>query len=261
VQRWLQKAAESVDAHALTVDARVRVDADQWVLELVLESSTGRAAETLRASHCETLVEVVGLKVSLAAAALRAAPVNTPAAPVLSALPARSRPPQASVRATAGMLFGPLPELGPAFALATSLRWPASRLELLASYAPPQAARYASPLGLGADFQLVSGAVRVCWGPTFAAVELPICVGLTLGAVIGSGFGAQQQHFSRADLYGSVDAGPALRWPLLQAMAAWFELCGSLAFARPEFHTRGLPLLFQPQIVALRVLAGLELTF
>jgi len=114
---------------------------------------------------------------------------------------------------------------------------------------------------VGADFQLISGQVRGCAVPEFGPVQLLVCTGLEFGALVGTGFGPQQR-FSRAEGYGAVVVGPALRLPLARSLFAWLELDASIAFMRPEFRTRGLPgLLYQPRVLGSRALVGLEWQF
>lgn len=218
----------------------------------------------MTAARCETLVEVLGLKVALAASAAAALQGGA----VAASPPVRERPAangggravRGVVRAGGGLLTGVLPKWGGVVALAAGLRFAWARFELGASYAPPRAASYASPASVGADFQLFSGQLRGCATIGLGAAELPICAGVELGAIVGTGFGAQQR-FSRADAYGAVLLGPALRVPLSQALSLWIELDGSLAFVRPPFGTRGLPQLYRPPALGSRGVIGFEVPF
>jgi len=147
--RWLHKAVDRVDARSLRVDARVRVDGNRWSLTLVLESPSGRATEQLTADRCETLVEVVGLKVMLAASAAAALQTLGAASGPATIRETAPRSLETGLRATLGLMHGVLPELGGLVGLAAALRLASARFELALSYAPPRAASYPEPAGVG----------------------------------------------------------------------------------------------------------------
>ena len=186
VERWLNKTSEPIDPRGLLVDARVEQDRGQWRLTLVIESASGRSREQLRARDCSTLLDAVGLKVMLAASTFRAKPppkAGTPEGLHEPATPRRSEL-HASARVTGGLAFGVLPEFGPLLALAGVVRWTRLRLELAVWYAPPQAAWYAAPSTVGANFQLLSAQLRACVSALTGRLEVPSCLGA----------GIRQQH-------------------------------------------------------------------
>jgi hypothetical protein len=266
IGRWLQQSAEPVDPRALSVNARVEPNGPGFRLTLVLGSRTGRSEDQFAADSCGTLVEVIALKVALAAsaaAAVQALDAELPGAANAQATSSRSSAEsavRASLRASIGIVIGRLPGASAALRLLGALGWAPARLELGLSYAAPRAAGYTEPAGVGADFQLVSGVLRGCVVAHFAPVELPTCVGLELGVMRGVGFGLQQPL--RSDqLFGEVAVGPAVRWSFAPGLFAWFELDGSLAFLRPAYQVRDAPLLFRTGAAALRTFCSLELEF
>jgi hypothetical protein len=82
VARWLQEAVEPVDASSLAVDGHVNGGGERWMLRPVIDTPSGRAVEELSAAGCDTLLDVMGLKITLSA--------TTAAAPRSSAAHVRS---------------------------------------------------------------------------------------------------------------------------------------------------------------------------
>ena len=259
IDRWLRRSVDDVDGRSIAVTADVHRERDRWVLELVLESPSGRAHERLSAASCATLAEVVGLEVALAAdSAAVLATFDRPREPEPEPEPRHA--PRVALRAAAGAVVGQLPDPSGSFAIAGVLGLASARLELALSYSPPGTARYADLPAVGAELQLLSGTVRGCAVPAFGAVELPICLGLELGAMRGTGFGTRER-FSSDQLFGAIVLGPALRWPFGRGIFAWLGTDAMLAFARPSYHMRNLPRLYRPDAAAARALAGIEAEF
>jgi hypothetical protein len=100
VERWLQQSADPVDARALRVDATVERHGEYWSLTLALESPSGLAREQFSAQRCASLVEVVALKVALAASVAAAGGAQRPEPTTIDL---------AALRALASVSLGLLP--------------------------------------------------------------------------------------------------------------------------------------------------------
>lgn len=255
IARWLERSAERVDPSSLAVHADVRHDGRQWLLVLLLESPSGKAEDRITANTCATLVDVVALKVALAAMAsarLRQLQVR-PAPP-----PKR---PRFAARVTGGVVAGQVTDgWNAALGVTAALVLPSARFELGASYSPPRAVRYEELPEVGANLQLFSGIGRACLVPALGRAEFPLCLGVELGLMSGRGFGASELRTSNQP-FGAVVLGSALRWPLGEWLFAWLEAGTSLTFVQPTYHMRNLPELFRPDVASARGILGLECQF
>jgi hypothetical protein len=274
VRHWLAQSAERLDPRAVRVDARITAQAGGFGLDLELQSPSGRSREQLRAERCETFVDVVALKVTLASPPLGAASTDIPprapaggASRVLEADPAnRAADPASpgqnsaigvSARLLGGVGLGSLPGLAPNAAAMGSLRVGPFRFELGANYGFPSTVRYSSVPTAGAELQLLTGIAQACFSPLVRPVELPICAGIELGVMRGRGFGVSEAYTSD-QLWAAAVLAPALRVPLFGPVSAWIELRGLAVLARPRYHVRNLDVLYEPERFAVRAMAGLE---
>jgi hypothetical protein len=250
VQAWLQQSVDPVDARALAVDAMVERDGERWTLTLLLESPSGRAREEFTAQRCASLVEVVALKVALAAG-------------VAAGGDARPRERSAvelvAMRGLAGVTLGVLPGASSSFELAAALGFSSARVELGVSYAPARVVRYDEPelREIGAELQLFAALLRACARLRLRRAEFPLCGGVELGVLSGRGFGTTRTRTSN-QLLGQVVLGPALRVRLARSLFAWLEADALFLFARPAYQVRNLQRLYRPEPVAGRFALGLE---
>jgi hypothetical protein len=252
VRAWLDQPAAGASA-AVRVEARVRPRPDGWELDLALATPGGAEHQTLVAARCETLVEVVALKVALAvdpAALLRslehAQGASTPAAS-----------PKLALRGTLGAGLGPLPDTSVFASLGGSVELPGWRLELAGAAWLPRSASYTELPSVGANFTLVTGSARGCIVPAMGTVDFPICAGAELGAMTGSGFGVQHEATS-TQLWAAAVLGPAARWALGSSVSFWVAADAVIGIARPAFHMRNLEQLYRPDPISARAWAGLE---
>jgi hypothetical protein len=254
IDRWLDQPHAHLDARSVRVVARVRRnEAGGWALELNLQSPSGAEQQTLVADRCATLAQVVALKVALAA---------DPGA-LLGALPGPAAPPSGpgpvlSLRGTLGVGLGVLPDPSGMASLTGGLELPGWRVELSLSGWLPRASTYPEVAGVGADVALVTAGARGCVVPTMGSAEFPICAGAELGDMWATGFGVDQVRTS-AQLWAAAVLGWGLRWPLGEALSFWIGADGSIGIARPAFHMRNLPTLYQPDPAGARTWTGLEL--
>ncbi len=252
IEQWLRNSVEPLDARALAVDAEVQRERERWVLALTLTSPSGRTQGQFVAQSCAPLLEVVALKVALAASS--GAPLTTLDAPPPSrtASPARG-----ALRASVGGLLGVLPGVSSSFGFGGAVRFSVARFELGVLYAPPRTEHYDEITEVGASLQLLAGTGRGCATIALRKVELPMCFGAELGVMRGQGVGTSQR-FSSDQLFGDVVLGPALRWTFARTWSAWLELDGSIAFLRPSYHVRNLPGLYQVPVAGARAAVAIE---
>lgn len=261
VDQWLTAPAGELDLRAIHASARVRADPGGFRLELTFESKSGTGHETLVAPKCETLADIVALKVALAADPVGA--LETAAGPPDEPHRAKTKRREHAygLRITGGAGFGPLPGAGPAAALVGSVHFRGARIELGAGYWFPESAHYESLPSVGADFTLVAGMVRGCAAPRLGAVELPICGGLEAGDLRGKGFGVPTVEAADRPWIALV-FGPAIAIPVADPVFLWLEGDAVLGLIRPSgYGVRNLETLYAPEIGAARVWAGLEVRF
>ena len=259
-RQWLPEG--DVDLSTIHVVARVARHAAGFALDLSFESKSGSGHETLVAARCQTLADVVALKVALAAdpvATLESAEAQPEEG---TGRRRRARVPiRYGVRLAGGVGFGPLPGAGPAAALLGSIIWQSARLELGAGYWFPKTAHFIEIPTIGADLSLAAAMLRACATPRLGSVELPACAGLEIGDMRGTGFGVDTVRTADR-VWIAVVLGPAAAIPLTNQVFLWLEADAVLALMRPDgYGIRNLGTLYRPEIGAARVWAGLEVRF
>jgi hypothetical protein len=264
IRRWLELTPGTVESAAVTATARVRpggAGAGGWQLDLTLVTPGSRQQEeTLVAERCDSLVDLVALKVALAAD-----PMNLVSGLVSGlergshAAPAPSpSPPAFGVRAAAGIGSGLLPGTSWGLAASASLGTRVWRVELGGQLWFSRAATYSQVPGAGAEVDLATSEARGCVLPSVGGVVVPVCAGLELGDMFATGFGVAQTRTSD-QLWAALTVGPAVRVHVAGPLSFWIEGQALLALNRPEFHVRNLPLLYKPEPAAIEGWTGLEL--
>lgn len=257
LHRWLELTPEGIEGAAVEAHAHVRPSPDGWQLELTLVSPGGRQEETLVAARCETIVELVALKVALA---VNPTGLVQGLEETSADATSQARGLVFGARGVFGVGAGVLPGTSVGVAAVGSLESRSWRLELGAQFWFPRPSVYPQLPSVGADVELVAGEARGCALPAIGGVVLPICAGFELGVMRAVGFGTAQTRASD-QLWAAVVIGPALRWHLVGPMSLWLEGEALLALNRPEFHFRNLPLLYKPEPAAAQGWAGLEVRF
>jgi hypothetical protein len=256
VRQWLPSEG-GVDLRTIHVVARVKPHAVGFALDLSFESKSGSGHEMLVAARCQTLADIVALKVALAADPVTALEAT-------EAKPERRRAPvptRYAVRLAGGVGFGPLPGAGPAVLLMASIVWQDARLELGAGYWFPKTAHFVELPSVGADLSLVAAMARACATPRLGTVELPACAGLEIGDMRVTGFGVETVKTADRAWIAFV-LGPAVAIPLSDQVFLWLEGDAVLAVVRPEgYGIRNLGTLYRPEIGAARAWVGLEVRF
>lgn len=261
VRQWLPPEG-GVDLRTIHVEARVKSHATGFALDLSFESKSGSGHETLVAVRCQTLADIVALKVALAADPV-AALESTEATPERrrARVATASPPTRFGARLAGGVGFGPLPGAGPAATLMASVVWQSARLELGAAYWFPKTAHFVELPNVGADLSLAAALLRACATPRLGAVEFPACAGLEIGDMRGTGFGVDT--VTTADrVWLAVVLGPAAAIPLSDQVFLWLEGDAVLSVVRPDgYGVRNLGTVYSPEIGAARAWAGLEVRF
>jgi hypothetical protein len=253
VRAWLDKPRPDQAAGGVRVDAQVHAVEGGWELALTLVAPGGAERQSLIAARCETLVELVALKVALAA---------DPAALLRSLEASRagrapSPAPRFALHGALGAGLGPLPDVSAFAVVGGAMKLPGWRVELDGTAWLPRPASYPELPSVGANLSLVTGIARGCLAPAMGAIDFPICGGVELGVLRGSGFGVAQVETS-SQLWAAAVVGPAVHWPLGSAVSFALGADAVIGMVRPAFHMRNLEQLYRPDTVAARISAGLE---
>src|SRR5688500_13336233 len=256
----VKQALERGEAEAAPDDAQVSVEAEitatddrRWSMQGEVASPTGRERRGWIADDCETitrlLVVIVGSALARAREQVAAAPpVEAPPAEVTpprvqpqpltlerpAAPPARARTGLA-LRIATGIESGGLPQVGPALAAGLSLVRPRWRADAIATWVLPRGTALRDGSGAGAVLQLAAVAVRGCARVRSDAVELPLCAGVELGAVIGEGTGVDEPERDRV-LWASALLGPGLHIAVRRRIALVLDTTLAIPLGRPRFE-------------------------
>jgi hypothetical protein len=253
IRAWLDQPRDGLAAQAVRVEAKVRPSLYGWELELTLAAHGGSEHQTLVAARCETLVQVVALKVALAAdaTAVMRSLESVPAAGV------QAEGPKLAIRGALGAALGPLPDVSAFVSVGGSVELPGWRIEVGGAAWLPRSASYPELPSVGANFTLATGSAAGCLLPAMGAVDFPICAGAELGVMRGSGFGVTNVATS-SQLWAAAVLGPAVRWALGSSVSLWVGVDVVIGIARPAFHMRNLEELYRPDPVGARTWAGFE---
>lgn len=250
VLRWLAQASQPKVTNGIAVRATVQRDARGFVLDLQLVTPGGRADEQLIAARCQTLADVVALKVALAADPLVVLETTSPPTAALGW----------GARLSLGVGPGALPGLGTTLTATGIMRLSGFSLELSAAYGLQQRVSYPDRPTIGGTLDMLSAIARACALPELKSVEFSLCTGPELGVLRAAGFGVATV-FETTDLYMAWVLGPGVRWRVGGGFFAYFGVDAQLALLRPTFHIRNLTPLYQPERLAARLNAGVELHF
>ena len=259
LRRWVELTPERVDHAGVQASAEVKAAPGGWQLDLTLVTPGGRQRETLVTERCDTFVELVALKVALAA---------DPEGLIRNLEPARkaAKAPETTMtsawatRAVFGLGVGLLPGAAESVAVLGAYEAPSWRVELGGEFWFPRPATYSSLPNIGANIGLAAGEARGCVLPELGGVTFPVCGGAEVGEMSGEGFNVADVKTSR-QLWAALTFGPAVRFRIAGPMFFWVEGEVLFSLTRPEFHVRNLPQLYQASPASARGWAGLEVRF
>jgi hypothetical protein len=253
LRRWVELTPERAATADVTATATVKPVARGWQLDLTLVSPGGKQEESLVTERCETFVDLVALKVALAAD-----PVG-----LVRGLEATEKPASKatdgpwSLRAAFGLGVGLLPGAAESVAALAGYEAPGWRVEAGGEFWFPRPATYDAPPNVGADLSLWAGEARACALPELGGVTFPVCGGAELGVMSGRGFNVSEVKTS-SQPWAALTFGPAVRWRVAGPVFFWLEGEVLLALARPAYHVKNLPQLFEATPASARGWAGLE---
>lgn len=169
-----------------------------------------------------------------------------------------SRRPGAVLRLHGGPELGAVPGLTGAVGLAIGLLWPRLRLEVQGTMlAPRTGSRPPGTVRAG----LFAGAVHGCGRLGRRALEVPLCLGLELGAMRGEASRLPESR-ARSAWWVAAVLAPGLAWHVGERVSVWASLQLVLAPVRPTFQQgEGDPArtIFEPRVASGRLLVGVEL--
>jgi hypothetical protein len=163
VRAWLAPGAAGVDAGGVFADARIEGQEGDYLLTLELRATAGEERQRVRATSCDTLVNLVALKVALAADT-RVASEHTPSAPP-ARLPTTGRL-RGHLRLVLGSGARVLPGLAPELAAFGGVTAGLFALELGGAYLLPRDRSYADVPSVGGRFDAWDVEARLCLVPT-----------------------------------------------------------------------------------------------
>jgi len=266
---------EAVAGAQVQATASVRTEAGRWMLELELRGAGGQDRRTLVDRECGAVAEAAALVIAVAIDPLARAPVLedspeivVPAPPTVVVVPVvelprpaevptrpvpRDSPPAArpvsrrrtmlNLRLGVGLGFARiLPRPHAALELALGVEGRLWRVELGGVFVPPVRGTAASDPTIGGSFRLGAGEVRGCAVPGLkrAPVYFPLCAGVQVGAMHGSGEGTGLAvAYDVRALWLATRVGGAVRWRLGARVGLLFGVDAIVPVIRPSFITAG----------------------
>jgi hypothetical protein len=156
-----------------------------------------------------------------------------------------------------GVEIGGLPRAGLATSVAFVVAWRFARLEVSGLYATPRVTERTG--GAGAVLQLAAFGVRGCGRVLTRWIELPMCAGLEVGAVLGRGVGVDNPRRDRV-LWGAAVFGPGLVVRAHPRLGIVLDGHVAVPLGRPAFVLDPYGTVWRARIGG-RVLAGIEVWF
>lgn len=188
--------------------------------------------------------------------------------PTDSALPTHATDQRAAPRlriglsVAAGPAFGPVPRVGAQLQGAVSLLLGRARIH--ASVLHAFARSSAAPDEPGVSAAYTGGGLAGCFAPNAGPVEVPLCGGVELGGLAGTGEGPSVQIDEARALWVGLHVGAGVAWAPVPAFALTAQLATVLGLRRPGFHvgtSQGPQELFRAPSVGARGLFGVEIRF
>lgn len=265
---------------ARRVDVVVTARGDGFALALDVATPELTEHRTLEGASCETLARAATLMISVAIAPIASAEELEAVVPPLPTGPGSTAPTAAtelpsidspparapSRRATrdrgfvgvwTGPSFGTQPQVTAILGADVGWRRGAFGLQLSGWHA--FAAQRSLAPGIGVRASTSGGGARMVYAPPVRAVELPLSLGVELGALIGEGTGALVQGKTTTSLWAAAVLGIGLAWPARSRIALALRTDALVTLRARGIHLdRGAvrEIAFVAPPVGLRVLAG-----
>ncbi len=193
----------------------------------------------------------------------RTPPAVRPAAERPSARPAAPRRTAAvrgALRIGGALGVGALPRVAGGLAASAGVLLPRLRFELGVSHWFARPARLDARPDTGGDIDLTAAAARVCPLVVARPVEVPLCAGLELGRMRGTGTGIAQPTTARL-LWAALSASAGLVWMPSRWAGLWLDAALQVPISRPVFAVDGVGRVFQPAPAGFVGALGVEARF
>lgn len=198
------------------------------------------------------------------------APASTPTPPRSDA-PAQTRRPDAArrrgravrgaVRVGGALGVGALPRVAGGIVASAGVLLPRLRFELGVTHWFARPAPIDDRPDAGGRIDLTAAAARVCPLAVARPVEVPVCGGIELGRMRGTGTGIAQPRTTHL-LWAALTASVGLIWmPSRWAGVLWVDAALQVPVSRPVFAVEGLGRVFQPAPAGFAGTIGVEARF
>jgi len=195
------------------------------------------------------------------AAVIPPAPLRPPTPPPRAEEPAAKPRPPFVLGLTGAIGVGALPEVGGAFGGRVGVILGRVRVDLGGSFWPEKTATLAAHPSEGGRVRLATGEATGCYALLRnRALELSPCLGLELGSMAASSFGAESNGSGSA-LWVAPLAEVEAAVPIGRYVAAWLGLAAIVPALRPPFVFDPSGTVFTAGPVVGRATVGLELRF
>lgn len=277
----MQRPLGEDPSRRIVVDGVVSASADEFTLELAVQTDAGTSARSFAAPRCGDLLVPAAVVVAIAvdphvdappvlpeppdepAPPPAATPMPEPAEPRATPTPAygdapppprRPRAMKAVIGVLAGFDAGNLPRIGGTIEGSLGLRLARSRIEIGAMHAFERTERRADDRG-GA-FRITAARARGCFEPHVKRTSFPICGGVDLGIVRGRGVDLTTSATQRK-LWLALVAAAGVVWSPRPRIGLLARAELVVAPARHAFVIVDAPL-YTTGAVGTRVVAGVE---
>jgi hypothetical protein len=278
IERLLARPIAALAAPRMIAQGSVqRESSGKWQLSLRIDMGDRTSEETLIARQCRALADAMALKLALiidplgvagAVEPRRSVALSSNREPLASAAAQRSSPraradgdsARVAVRLGGVAGLGYLPGVSRGASLYGSLALSSFRVELGGQVETGDDAYSSQVRSIGVHLALISGALRTCVETTRGPIALPLCAGLELGVMRGTGFGVPNPA-SASSLWAAALLSSGARVPLSQRWAVWIEVSALVDFIRPGFYMANLEGLYLAPRAGARGSAGFEFNF
>lgn len=255
----------AIDEHAkLRVDGRVTAGEGVYVLQLRVGDGE-EPARTLEAAQCDLLVDAGSLVVAtrlLDALEGPAAPrvpepttdpepsadpePTTPHTPTTASMPIATEPPpppppppadrslRVAMAVLGGASFGVQPSVAGTLQGDLALLMPSARVVIGARHGFATAARAGEEFGVRVS--ATSAHALGCWDPVVGRIDVPVCTGIEIGALVGRGDGRAQTSTTSRQRFAAIPLQAGIGWAVRPRLALRADLRAAVAVDRPGFH-------------------------
>lgn len=166
-----------------------------------------------------------------------------------------------AVRVGGALGVGALPRVAGGIVASAGVLLPRLRFELGVTHWFARPAPIDDRPDAGGRIDLTAAAARVCPLAVARPVEVPVCGGIELGRMRGTGTGIAQPRTTHL-LWAALTASVGLIWmPSRWAGVLWVDAALQVPVSRPVFAVEGLGRVFQPAPAGFAGTIGVEARF